>query len=442
MGVVLWAAGCGDDGAVAESGSTGTSLGDTSLLTADGDFSGTLDASGPTSLTTVADTSGTDSTGSSSTGSSSTGSSGSTGSSSTGVDTSSTGEPVDPFGEPVSAALGVDFLPLALEPGDFDGDGVVDLLITGTDAGSVVGATRLGDGAGGFAAAVDAGITACSAFGVVGRVDDGAADDLFFGVCNGDGVFYGGQPGGAFTGLDVLPDWAGAPVVGSRFGDVDGDGDDDLAVFTTASGVQLHVATHGAPPWSVSTRDVDGSAWDDAVPNRFRLGDLDGDAMLDAVFVAQGIGVAVVFDLVDDPVAQPIALGVAPWSVEVVDLESDGDLDLVVSSLDDGALELLTNDGSGDFVGAGSVATGDVDPFEVVFGDFDGDLVLDVAILDDDTAELAYGLGATGLDTFQTRTLGSPAIRLHARDLDGNGTDDLVAATFEAGTIEVLLSGG
>jgi hypothetical protein len=436
MGVVLWAAGCGDDGAVAESGSTGTSLGDTSLLTADGDFSGTLDASGPTSLTTVADTSG---TGSST--DSSTGPSGSSGSSS-GADTSSTGEPADPFGEPVSAALGVDFLPLALEPGDFDGDGVVDLLITGTDAGTVVGATRLGDGAGGFAAAVDAGITACSAFGVVGRVDVGAADDLFFGVCNGDGVFYGGQPDGAFTALDVLPDWAGAPVVGSRFGDVDGDGDDDLAVFTTADGVQLHVATHGAPPWSVSTRDVDGTAWDDAVPNRFRLGDLDGDAMLDAVFVAQGIGVAVVFDLADDPVAQPLALGVAPWSVEVVDLESDGDLDLVVSSLEDHALQVFTNDGSGDFVAAGSVATGDVDPFEVVFGDFDGDLVLDAAILDDDTPELAYGLGATGLATFQTRTLGSPAIRLHARDLDGNGTDDLVAATFEAGTLEVLLSGG
>ncbi|MBL8948825.1 MAG: VCBS repeat-containing protein [Myxococcales bacterium] len=429
MGVVLWAAGCGDDGAVAESGSTGTSLGDESL-TADGDFSGTLDATGPTTtVTTVADTSGTGSSSSES--------------SSSGADTSSTGEPVDPLGQPVSVALGVDFSPLALEPGDFDGDGGVDLLITGTDAGTVVGATRLGDGAGGFAAAVDAAITACSAFGVVGRVDDGDdADDLFFGVCNGDGVFYGGQPGGGFAALDVLPDWAGAPVVGSRFGDVDGDGDDDLAVFTTADGVQLHVATHGAPPWSVSTRDVDGAAWDDAVPSRFRLGDLDGDAMLDAVFVAQDVGVAVVFDLADDPVAQPLALGVAPWSAELVDLESDGDLDIVVSSLDDHALQLLANDGSGEFVDGGAVSTGDLDPFEVVFGDFDGDLVLDVAILDDDSPELAYGLGVAGLATLQTRTLGSPAIRLHARDLDGNGTDDLVAATFEAGTIEVLLSGG
>lgn len=430
MGFVLWAAGCGDDGAVAEAGSTGTSLGDTSLLTAEGDFSGTLDATGPTSLTTVADTSGTSS------------STGSSGSSSSGADSSSTGGPVDPFGEPVSVALGVDFLPLALEPGDFDGDGVVDLLITGTDAGTVVGATRRGDGAGGFAAAVDAAITACSAFGVVGRVDDGVADDLFLGVCEGAGVFFGGQPDGAFTALDVLPDWPGAPVVGSRFGDVDGDGDDDLAIFTTADGVQLHVATHGAPPWSVSTRDVDGSAWRDLVPSRFRIGDLDGDAMLDAVFVAQGSGVAVVFDLADDPVAEPLVLGVAPWSAELVDLESDGDLDIVVSSLDDHALQLFANDGSGDFVEAGAIATGDLAPFEVVFGDFDGDLVPDVALLDDDGPEVAYGLAATGLAMLQTRTLGSPAIRLHARDVDGNGADDLVAATFEAGTIDVLLSGG
>lgn len=103
---------------------------------------------------------------------------------------------------------------------------------------------------------------------------------------------------------------------------------------------------------------------------------------------------------------------------------------------------MLANDGSGEFVDGGAVSTGDLDPFEVVFGDFDGDLVLDVAILDDDSPELAYGLGVAGLATLQTRTLGSPAIRLHARDLDGNGTDDLVAATFEAGTIEVLLSGG
>jgi hypothetical protein len=52
------------------------------------------------------------------------------------------------------------------------------------------------------------------------------------------------------------------------------------------------------------------------------------------------------------------------------------------------------------------------------------------------------GDGAGGLGDPQERALPSGAIRVHAADLDGDGFDDLVAATFAAHSVSVLLSGG
>jgi hypothetical protein len=53
--------------------------------------------------------------------------------------------------------------PLALRSGDFDGDGVDDVLVIGAAAGTITTDLRLGDGEGGLGEPRDVGVAGCSA---------------------------------------------------------------------------------------------------------------------------------------------------------------------------------------------------------------------------------------------------------------------------------------
>ncbi len=424
VAVVLGA--CGDDGAMAEGGSTdgpGSTLGEGTFSTLEGTSVGTSVGPGADTSTTLVDP---DST------------------TIVDPDSTSTGmpDPVDPFGAVDAIDLEIGFTPLSLEIGDFDGDDARDLLIAGTGGGLVVAATRRGDGAGGLLPAVDAGISACSAFPVTGALDDDGRTDTFFGTCMGQGVFYRGTESGPFATADVLAPWEQAQIVSSRFADVDGDGDDDLVLVTTATGLQFHVATHGdAPMWPVTSRDVD---LDDFPANRFRVGDLDGDGALDAVVLVTDGLAATVADIAGEATATILELEVAPWSVALGDLDGDGDDDLIVASRGAAAVQVLLNDGAGTFVDAGTTPLRSdedgIDPFEIVLGDFDGDGNVDVATIDAEAPRIAYALG-TGSGEWGpwfSRPLSSVAVRVHAVDLDGDGRDELVAATFATDTVDVL----
>jgi hypothetical protein len=132
---------------------------------------------------------------------------------------------------------------------------------------------------------------------------------------------------------------------------------------------------------------------------------------------------------------------VPPWSTRIADLDLDGRDDLVVSSYADHSLQALLSDGTAGFTGLAAVDV-ELMPYDTALGDVDGDGIPDAAFVDDTQAELRWqsGDGAGGWSPAVTRDLASAAIRVHAVDLDGDARDDLVAATFAAGSISVLLS--
>lgn len=371
------------------------------------------------------------------------------GSSSTAADTSGSGTTTggvidDPFGDAIEIPLGLAFTPLALALGDVDGDGALDLIVTGTGAASTVqGATLRGDGAGGFMAAVDAQITACSAFPVVGELDGDGRADLFFGTCADEAVFFRGNADGSFAAIDVLGPWAAPPVRSSAFVDHDGDGDSDLALLTVADAMaELHLASHAGatPPWPVTDHPLvvaDSPGFD---PDGLVAFAADADARTDLLALDLDHSlVAITSD--GDGFATPTAIGldVQPWAVAPVDLDGDGIDEIAVASLTDSAYQLVGRTGDGGFASSPPVPSEPVQPLDMAVGDHGAWL----AAIDDDAATLAVLRPAgDSIALAGTRELPVAALRVLAGDLDGDGDDDLVVATFANGSVTVLLADG
>ena len=89
--------------------------------------------------------------------------------------------------------------------------------------------------------------------------------------------------------------------------------------------------------------------------------------------------------------ALPFANASSPNDVVLVDLDIDGDLDLVVASTGDNTLRLLLNDGDGGFDEAMQIVTG-ASPVAIAVGDIDGDELPDIVSADQGVATVTVVL--------------------------------------------------
>ncbi len=149
--------------------------------------------------------------------------------------------------------------------GDVDGDGDLDLCITGLDdRGST--ALWLNDGSGGFSAGptiADRGVAPC-----FGDVDNDGDLDLWLGRAGPD-LYLENDGMGQFTpGASPAPDDADAITACARLLDVDSDGDLDFAAFRLAAGSLPAGADSAAAPSSLYSNNRDGT-YEDVAP---RLG--------------------------------------------------------------------------------------------------------------------------------------------------------------------------
>jgi VCBS repeat protein len=341
-----------------------------------------------------------------------------------------------PFENEATSSLGL---------GDLDGDGDLDALV-----GSGGVRLYLNGGTGFF---TDASVQISPPAGGValglGDLDgDGDLDALAGGALSGFPSYFPGplrvirNDGSAvFTTVTLA---ASALTVSLALGDVDGDGDLDALVGASGTcsksgcggGEAILFLNDGAGGFTNAPSPFPPTpGWVSSVV----LGDLDGDADLDALtagsLVAWRANAVYLNDGgggFEDATGQVSPAVLWAGSLALGDLDGDGDVDAFASASSIGAARVLLNDGTGDLEEAPLQPAGSTGKGDVALGDVDGDGDLDAFAPGTSAAfapppdRLFINLGGAVFSPVPFPPGGFQTSAAALRDMDGDGDLDAV----------------
>ena len=350
-----------------------------------------------------------------------------------------------------------------LAVGDFNGDGVPDLVATTPNIGGV--SVFLGKGDGSFTpvnnpqsgtlptayAAVPNGGGASIAVGdfnkdgkldvVVGLSGVGGAASVSVLLGNGDGTL---QPEQLFGTAD-FPSFVAVA-------DLNGDGNPDWVTNGNQTPYVVVGLGRGDGTFLASRNFVAGTG-----PQQIALADFNKDGILDIVAAnLSSNNVSILLGNGDGTFQLPTNLSVAgtvPVSVLAGDFNGDGNPDFIIFNGPGGfvapcydtnlvCMTLYLGNGDGTFQAGTVLPTGATDVYSAVAGDFNGDGKLDLALLSStdqgNTFEVSMLLG-NGDGTFQTPkllsiTTANVPYQLMSSDVNKDGKLDLIIAEANAGT--------
>jgi hypothetical protein len=353
------------------------------------------------------------------------------------------------FNGPTYFSTGSASHPTAVAVGDFNNDGVPDL-VTGDFAAPNVH-VLLGNGDGTFQAPL--------------TIPDGADGTTYglgpFSVAvadfNGDGnadIAVGNLTTSSSSVSILLGNGDGtfqAPLVynvpyfpyGIAVGDFNGDGHPDLVTSTSAYSVNVllgngdgtfqppYAVSAGANTQGVAVAKLTSSGHDDIVV---------ANAMGNSVGVLLGNG-----DGTFQPVTNYYSGGSSPTAVAIGDFNNDGHADIAVTNQQDGRAAVLLGNGDGSFGFAQSFFAG-LSPFGLGLSDFNGDGKLDMAIGFDNGAvfgvKVFFGNGDGTFSSSLSLPISSPSfgMTLGIGDFSGVGLDSIAVSATDSGAVAVYLN--
>jgi len=136
---------------------------------------------------------------------------------------------------------------------------------------------------------------------------------------------------------------------------------------------------------------------------------------------------------------QVIAAGTGPVAIATGDLDRDAAIDLAVAVR--AGVQLLRNNGSGQFAASGSPIDVGSDPQVVSIVDVDGDGFKDIVVGNgsSNSVSILYGLASGDFTTPATLSAAGPVTLLVVRDFNGDSFADIAAGSRGTGDVSVYL---
>ena len=320
--------------------------------------------------------------------------------------------------------------------GDYDSDGDLDAALTGgnSDVGSPFSKIYRNDGGGVFVDAV-AGLTGVTAGeaawgdydndGDLDLVVSGSSPTTPSGVTNlyrNDGI-------NQFTQIaSGLPGLLGGTLA---WGDFDADGDLDLVIagFAPTDGIITNIYRNDG---NSGFADIEAGL-PGFISGAARWGDLDGDGDLDLLLSGSGATHLFRQDSEGSFIEVPTDIaGASEASCALSDYDNDSDLDLAISGRGESPsqtdfIRIYRNDGGFAFVDAGFAGSGAVDG-NIAWGDFDNDGRLDLLQTGSYTTRIYHNSGSGGFRDIQAEIIQLDSSDAAWGDFDGDGDLDILAS--------------
>jgi flagellin-like hook-associated protein FlgL len=340
------------------------------------------------------------------------------------------------FDARVSYSVGLN--PVSVSAGNFNGDGFLDLVTADRASNRVSVLLGLGDGT--FAPRVS-----YSTGGGSGPVSVSTGD------FNGDGVldlvtadFFSATASvllglGNGTFAPRVSYSAESGPISVSVGDFDGDGVLDLVTADPGSSTASVLLGTGNGTFAPRVSYSAGGT-----PNSISTGDFNGDGVLDLVTADLNSNTAnVLLGLGNGSFgAQAVyAVGTTPYAVSIGDFNGDTILDLVSADYGSNTASVLLGLGNGAFVSGGAYSVG-TNPDSISIADFNGDGFLDLVTANAGGSSSATVLLGLGNGTFAPQasfSVGSFPVSASTGDFNGDGVLDLVTADLGSNSVSLLL---
>jgi hypothetical protein len=340
------------------------------------------------------------------------------------------------FGAPVSLASGLG--PLSLAVADLDNDGHLDLAVANAYSNSI--SILLGDGHGSFTAAAEVPTGTIPEWVVTGDFDHDGKLDLAV-VTPGQVLVHRGLGGGAFAAGAAYS--VGAYAIPATVADFNGDGNLDLAVSNRGDETISILLGNGTGGFTTQTLSAPGCH-----TLMSAAADLNGDGKTDLVVQCLGREARILLGNGDGTFAAGVSLplGDTPNGVALADVTGDGKPDVIAVNFISNDLYVYPGKGDGTFFQATILPVGSR-PTGVVAADLDGDGKPDLAIPSDDQDSVSVYLNTNCKSVkLATSSPGScsgpgsplaPAVAVSLVDDGGNVaycSSGTISASIEPGT--------
>ena len=287
--------------------------------------------------------------------------------------------------------------PYAIAVGDFDGDGKLDLAVANSGDSTVT--VLLGIGAGKFSAAAGSPLAVGNGPRAIETGDFNGDGKLDLAIANFGAstvTVLLGTGSGSFAAASGSPFAVGSSPSGIAVGDFNRDGILDLAIANTASNSVTELLGNGAGGFTAAVSPFAvGSG-----PQAIITGDFNGDGNLDLAIANTTDGTVTILLGVSSggftPASgSPFATGAGPQALATGDFNGDGILDLAVANPDGNNVTELLGNGSGGFAAASaSPFVAGTKPIAITVADFNRDGILDIAVANAGSNNVTILLGA------------------------------------------------